>query len=83
MVRTDELPVEGGRVIAETFGDAPIPRMMEVPPITVELFQSNRSPTGAGETAIVVGPGAIANAIRAATGRRPTRFPLQTEEFAT
>ena len=83
MVLLDELPVEGGRVIAETFGDAPIPRMMEVPPITVELFQSNRSPTGASETVIVVGPGAIANAIRAATGRRPARFPLQTEELAT
>ena len=83
MVLSDELSVEGGRVVAETFGDAPIPRMTAVPPITVDLIHSNRPPTGAGETAIVVGPGAIANAIRAATGRRPTRFPLLSEEFAT
>lgn len=38
--------------------------------------------TGAGETAIAAAPGAIANAVRAATGIRPRRFPLRPADFA-
>jgi isoquinoline 1-oxidoreductase subunit beta len=82
MVLTDDLPVDGGHVIAQTFADAPIPRLTDVPPITVDLIQSDRPPQGAGETAMVAGPGAIANAIRAATGRRPVRFPIRAEDLA-
>jgi len=82
MILTDDLPTEGGRVTAETFADAPIPRLTDVPPITVDLITSDRAPQGAGETAIVAGPGAIANAIRAATGRRPTRFPVRAGDLA-
>lgn len=82
MVLSDDLPIEAGRVIAENFHDAPIPRLSEAPPIVVDLIDSNLPPSGAGETAIVAGPGAIANAIRAATGVRPTNFPLQPKEFA-
>jgi CO/xanthine dehydrogenase Mo-binding subunit len=81
MVLTDDLPTDVGRVTAQTFADAPIPRMTDVPPITVDLIQSNRPPQGAGETAMVAGPGAIANAIRAATGQRPMRFPVRAEDL--
>ena len=83
MVLTDDLPTEGGHVTARTFADAPIPRMADCPPITVDLIQSNRPPQGAGETAMVAGPGAIANAIRAATGRRPLRFPVRAADLAS
>lgn len=83
MVLTDDLPADAGHVTAQTFADAPIPRMTDVPPITVDLIQSDRPPQGAGETAMVAGPGAIANAIRAATGQRTVRFPIRAEEFAT
>ena len=83
MVLTDDLPTEAGHVTAQTFADAPIPRMTDVPPITVDLIQSDRPPQGAGETAMVAGPGAIANAIRAATGHRAVRFPVRAEDFAT
>lgn len=82
MVLTDDLPSEDGHVVAETFADAPIPRLSEVPPITVDLIFSNRPPSGAGETAIVAGPGAIANAIRSATGHRPQRFPVRAGDLA-
>ena len=82
MVLTDDMPTEGGHVTARTFTDAPIPHMADCPPITVDLIQSNRPPQGAGETAIVAGPGAIANAIRAATGLRPLRFPVRAEDLA-
>jgi isoquinoline 1-oxidoreductase subunit beta len=81
LVLSDTLPVEGGRVTAEVFSDAPIPRISDVPPIEVDLIDSNLPPTAAGETAMVAGPGAIANAIRAATGIRPTRFPIQPSDF--
>jgi isoquinoline 1-oxidoreductase subunit beta len=82
MVLTDDLPTGAGHVTAQTFADAPIPRMTDVPAITVDLIQSDRPPQGAGETAMVAGPGAIANAIRAATGLRPTRFPVRAKDLA-
>ena len=81
LVLTDNLPTEGGHVTARTFLDAPIPRLSEVPSIIVDLIQSDRAPQGAGETAIVAGPGAIANAIRAATGFRPSRFPIGVSDL--
>jgi isoquinoline 1-oxidoreductase subunit beta len=56
--------------------------MTDVPPIMVDLIQSERPPQGSGETAMVAGPGAIANAIRAATGQRAVRFPVRAEDFA-
>jgi CO/xanthine dehydrogenase Mo-binding subunit len=77
LVLFDDLPVANGRVTAETFADAPIPRLSDVPAITVDLIESDRPPMGAGETAMVAGPGAIANAIRAATGHRPLQFPVR------
>jgi isoquinoline 1-oxidoreductase beta subunit len=83
LVLTDDLPTEVGRVTAETFADAPIPRMTDVSAITVHLIESDRPPQGAGETAMVAGPGAIANAIRAATGLRPMRFPVRAEDLTT
>lgn len=76
MVVSDYLPTDQGRVVAEYFSDAPIPRLSDAPEITVSLLESNAPPAGAGETAIVSGPGAIANAIRAATGQRIVKFPL-------
>lgn len=83
MVLTDDLSTADGRVMAETFVDAPIPRITDIPAITVDLIQSDRPPQGAGETAMVAGPGAIANAIRAATGQRPVRVPVRAEDLAT
>ncbi|WP_419906749.1 xanthine dehydrogenase family protein molybdopterin-binding subunit [Hoeflea sp.] len=82
MILADELPLDKGFVTAESFADAPIPINREVPDMSIELVESPRSPQGAGETVIVAGPGAIANAIRAATGVRLQRLPLRTEELA-
>lgn len=74
----DHLPMDSSRIVAETFIDAPIPRMGDTPKMTIKLIEGTDSPTGAGETIMACGPGAIANAIRAATGMRPTRFPVRT-----
>lgn len=81
MVLSDTLPIGDGRVLAQTFGDAPIPRMADVPPMSVDLVDSTAHPSGAGETAMVAAPGAVANAIRAATGVRLTRFPALPEDL--
>ena len=82
MVLMDDLPVEEGAVAAASFADAPIPRMSDLPPIVVDLVETDAPPAGAGETAIAAAPGAIANAVRAATGIRPRRFPLRPADFA-
>lgn len=82
MVLHDDLPVRDGMVTAKTFADAPIPRMTDIPEMRIDLIESDSPPGGAGETAIVAAPGAIANAVRAATGRRPVRFPLRPGDFA-
>ncbi len=79
MVLSDGLPIEDGRVVAENFGEAPIPAAFDVPPIMIDLLDTVAPPAGAGETMIVAGPGAIANAIRAATGVRPVGFPVGPE----
>ncbi|MDJ1008345.1 MAG: molybdopterin-dependent oxidoreductase [Paracoccaceae bacterium] len=82
MVLTDDLPLDRGRVAAEYFSDAPIPTLTETPEITIALLDTDNPPVGAGETAMVSGPGAIANAIRAATGHRLSRFPVDVTELA-
>lgn len=82
MILHDDLPLEDGRPVAETYADAPIPSLAEVPPMTVSLIESDAPPTGAGETLIVAGPGAIANAIRAATGRPVDRLPVRPGRLA-
>ncbi|WP_420338861.1 molybdopterin cofactor-binding domain-containing protein [Roseibium sp.] len=81
IVLSDALPIERGRVIAETFPDAPIPTISKMPEVTIRLLDNNNPPAGAGETVIVSGPGAIANAVRAATGIRPVQFPIRPKTF--
>jgi isoquinoline 1-oxidoreductase beta subunit len=80
LVLHEELPVAASRVAAATFADYALPRMGDVPPLHVHLIEnSSAPPTGAGETAMVAGAGAIANALRDATGHRFTRFPVRSE----
>lgn len=82
LVMSDDLPFAGDSVLAETFFDARIPVHSDMPNVTIGLVSSDAPPTGAGETAMVAGPGAIANAITVATGVRPTQFPVRSEELA-
>lgn len=79
LVLHEELPVAASRVAAATFADYALPRMGDVPPLHIHLIESGAPPTGAGETAMVAGAGAIANALRDATGLRFTRFPVRSE----
>ncbi len=83
MVLSDHLPVADAAVAAENFADAPIPGLADVPPMTIDLVDEGEAPSGAGETAIVAAAGAIANAIRDATGIRPSRFPITPDHLRT
>ncbi|PKO68837.1 MAG: Isoquinoline 1-oxidoreductase [Betaproteobacteria bacterium HGW-Betaproteobacteria-16] len=83
MALMEQLPVGTSEVAAMNFGDSPIPRMGDVPPLQVMLVESTAPPTGAGETAIVASAAAIANAIRDAVGVRPTRLPVRAEDLRT
>ena len=76
MVLHDRLTVAGAQIGSGSLGEAPIPTLREVPPMEIVLVDEKDPPAGAGETAIVAAAGAIANAIRDATGVRITRFPL-------
>jgi isoquinoline 1-oxidoreductase subunit beta len=73
--------VENWSAAAVNFGDHPIPRIAQLPSMSVELVDDNDVPSGAGETAIVASAAAIANAIRSATGWRPTQLPLSPKDL--
>lgn len=50
MVLSDRLDIEDGRIVAEGFAEARVPRMADVSPITVDVIDSPHPPSGAGET---------------------------------
>jgi isoquinoline 1-oxidoreductase beta subunit len=55
-----------------------IPGIQHVPEFDIEIIRPRSiPPAGAGETALIVGPPAIANAVRDATGRRHTTLPIR------
>ena len=61
---------------ARTLGDLDLPRLSDVPDITVELIRSEADPGGVGELGVpAIGP-AIANALQASTGYRIRNLPL-------
>lgn len=76
MVFGASLPLASGGVAAQGLAEAGLPRLSDVPPMQVDLVDSREPPGAAGETAIVPAAAAIANALRTASGRRPTRLPL-------
>ena len=54
-----------------------LPRLADTPDITVELIASDAAPGGVSELAVPPVAPAIANALRAATGRRLRHLPLR------
>lgn len=82
MVHGAPLPLQGGQILASGLAEAALPRLSEVPALHVDLLPSAEPPAGAGETAIVAAAAAVANALRAASGVRATRFPLAADDPA-
>ena len=73
--------VERWSTDARNFGESPIPRLTQLPGLSVHLVDHGEPPSGAGETAIVAAGAAIANAVRAATGWRLQQLPLQPSDL--
>ncbi|MDQ3270836.1 MAG: molybdopterin-dependent oxidoreductase [Pseudomonadota bacterium] len=81
MMLVEELPFANGRVQASSFADAPIPRIADIGAMEITLIDSPEPSTGAGETAMVAGAGAIANALRDAAGHRFNRVPVRASDI--
>lgn len=81
MVLSDHLPIDTDQVGANNFDRAQIPRLPSIPALQIDLVDNGLPPSGAGETAIVAATGAIANAIRDATGVRIGRFPVLAQSL--
>jgi CO/xanthine dehydrogenase Mo-binding subunit len=78
MALTERVEIGQSEITSLNFDGYGIPRIEDVPEFDIEII-SPRSvpPAGAGETALIVGPPAIANAVREATGKRHTKLPIR------
>ncbi len=74
-----EITVAGGRVQQGNFDDFPLIALAQMPEIDVAILDSAEPPGGAGEEAVAPVAPAVANALRAATGKRIRRLPLTRE----
>jgi CO/xanthine dehydrogenase Mo-binding subunit len=77
MALTERVEIGASEVASRNFDRYAIPRMTDAPRFEIAILdRRDVPPAGAGETALIVGAPAIANALRAATGRRFTRLPI-------
>lgn len=80
MALLEKFEVANNSIQSANFGDYRIPRMTDMPSLTISIIdQPSIPPTGAGEVALVAGVPAIANAVRQASGVRPLRLPISYE----
>ena len=74
MALYEELTVEDGRILGDSFFDYAMPRYAQVPEMEIALIEGAAEPSGAGETAIVCAA-AVTNALAAIDGAPVTRLP--------
>lgn len=67
---------ENGKPLASNFDKYRLIRMKEAPEVEVHFVQNDLSPTGLGEPTLPPAGGAIANALKAATGNRLFQQPF-------
>ena len=81
MVLQEELATDKSGMVQRSLAQYNIPRIGDMPNLSIELITSTEPPTGAGETAMVSGAGAIANALCRAMAQAglpmPTRMPVR------
>jgi len=70
------ISIADGKVVQSNFHDFPLLRIDETPRIDIHLVQSEESPGGVGEPPVPPVAPAIANAVFAATGKRPRILPI-------
>jgi isoquinoline 1-oxidoreductase beta subunit len=69
--------LKNGRVEQSNFPDYRVVRMSESPTIDVHLVRNHETPGGVGEPGTACVAAALANAVRAVTGKRTRKLPLQ------
>ncbi|MDB5906939.1 MAG: aldehyde oxidase, partial [Massilia sp.] len=72
-----KVTIKDGRVEQTNFLDFRIPRMNEVPPISVTHIASGEKPGGMGEVGVPLVAPAIGNAVFRLTGKRIRALPLE------
>jgi isoquinoline 1-oxidoreductase beta subunit len=84
MALTERVEIGESDVASLNFDRYPIPRIQDAPEFDIEILSPRDvPPAGAGETALIVGPPAIANALREATDRRHTVLPIRSALSST
>lgn len=79
MALMERVEIGQSEITSLNFDRYAIPRIHDAPEFEIEIVSPRRvPPAGAGETALIVGPPAIANALRRATGRRYTTLPIRS-----
>ena len=73
------ITLKDGRVEQSNFHDYPLLRLNEAPKIEVYIVSSEQNPTGVGEPGVPPIAPAVANALRAATGKSVRRLPIHLE----
>ena len=70
------LPFKDGQPQANNFHNYQLIRMMQTPVVETHFIENDFSPTGLGEPTLPPAGGAVANAIKAATGQRIYKQPF-------
>ena len=73
---TEIITVKNGAVEQSNFYDYHVPRMKDVPPMHIEVIQTDNHPTGAGQMATPLVAPAIAGAVAELTGVRLRHTPF-------
>lgn len=74
-----DLVFEDGKPMSDNFHNYQLIRMMQAPVVETYFIENDLSPTGLGEPTLPVAGGAVANAIKAATGQRIYKQPFIKE----
>ncbi len=79
----EEITLEGGVVQQSNFGDYPVMKMADAPPvIDVHFIESGARMGGIGEPGLPPAAPALANALFAATGKRVRQLPIRAQAKA-
>ena len=73
---TELITIKNGAVEQSNFYDYHVPRMKDVPPMHIEVIQTDNHPTGVGQMSTPLIAPAISNAVMQLTGVRLRHAPF-------